>query len=143
MLAYVGASIGTGEWLTVDQAMISAFAAATGDHQWIHVDAARVARELPGGKTIAHGFLTLSLLPLLAHSIIAIKGKARTINYGANKIRFVAPVPSGSRIRLHLTLKTAEPVNSGIRLIYENTIEVEGGTKPALVAETIQISYFE
>ena len=85
LLAYVGASIGTGEWLTVDQAMISAFAAATGDHQWIHVDAARVARELPGGKTIAHGFLTLSLLPLLAHSIIAIKGKARTINYGANK----------------------------------------------------------
>lgn len=143
LITYVGAQIGTSEWLTVDQTMINAFAAATGDCQWIHVDEKRAARELPGGKTIAHGFLTLSLLPRLAQSIVTIRGKARTLNYGANKIRFPTPVPSGSRVRLHLTLKAAEPVEGGIRLIYEDTVEIEGGSKPALVAETIQISYLE
>lgn len=143
LTAYVGKSVGTSEWLTVDQAMIDAFAAATGDRQWIHIDPARAARELPGGKTIAHGFLTLSLLPLLAQSIVTIREKARTFNYGANKIRFTAPVSSGSRIRLHLVLKAAELLEGGVRLTYENTVEIEGETKPALVAEMIQISYYQ
>jgi len=138
-----GSVLGTSEWLTVDQAMIDAFANATGDHQWIHVDPVRAKREAPGGRTIAHGFLTLSLLPRLAQSVVAIRGRSRTLNYGANKIRFTAPVPSGSRIRLHLTLKTVEPSGSGVRLTFENVVEVEGEAKPALVAETIQFAFLE
>jgi len=141
MAAYVGRELAPGDWLTVDQAMIDAFAEATGDRQWIHIDPERAKRELPGGRTIAHGFLTLSLLPRLAQSVLAIRGRAHTLNYGSNKVRFTAPVPSGSRIRLHVTVKAVEPVQSGVRLILENRIEIEGETKPALVAETIQVAY--
>ena len=142
MAAHVGKPIGVSDWLTVDQATIDAFAAATGDRQWIHIDPERAKRELPGGRTIAHGFLTLSLLPRLAQSILAIRGRARTLNYGSNKVRFAAPVASGARIRLHLALKSCEPVEGGVRLIFDNLVEIEGEAKPALVAETIQIAYF-
>jgi acyl dehydratase len=141
LIAHIGKPLDPSEWLTVDQAMIDAFADATGDHQWIHVDPERAKREMPGGKTIAHGFLTLSLLPRLAKSIFNVRGRSRTLNYGSNKVRFTATVPSGSRIRLRVTLKSAEPVEGGIRLIFDNTIEVEGHEKPALVAETIQVTY--
>jgi len=142
LAAEAGKPIGTGEWLLVDQAMIDRFAAATGDHQWIHVDPERARRELPGGKTIAHGYLTLSLLPQLARSVMAVAGRTRSLNYGANRVRFAAPVPSGARIRLHLALKSAEPVESGFRFTFENRIEIEGEAKPALIAETIQIAYY-
>ena len=92
MKAHIGEKIGPSEWVTVDQAMIDKFAEATGDHQWIHVDVERAKREMPGGKTIAHGYLTLSLLPRLSHGIYTIRRRSRGINYGSNKVRFTAPV---------------------------------------------------
>jgi len=95
----VGEELAVGDWVTVDQPMIDKFAEATGDHQWIHVDVARAARELPGGKTIAHGYLTLSLLPRLAPTLMKIEKRKRGVNYGSNKVRFISPVPAGSRRR--------------------------------------------
>jgi acyl dehydratase len=141
MDALVGKPLGSSEWLTVTQEMIDLFAEATGDHQWIHVDRDRAAREMPGGRTIAHGYLTLSLLPRLAQSIYRIRRRSRGINYGSNKVRFTQPVPAGARIRLHMTLKAAEPVDGGRRLITENMVEIEGEQRPALVAETISLVF--
>src|SRR6058998_1495142 len=99
LLKLVGRELGPSEWVTVDQAMIDRFADATGDHQWIHVDVERAKKEMPGGKTIAHGFLTLSLIPMLNHQISHINNVKRGINYGCNKLRFTSPVPAGSRVR--------------------------------------------
>ncbi|MBV9138157.1 MAG: MaoC family dehydratase [Hyphomicrobiales bacterium] len=141
MVAFAGKVLGTSEWLTVDQSVIDRFAEATGDHQWIHVDVERAKREMPGGKTIAHGYLTLSLVPRLSHGIWRIVKRSRGINYGANKIRFLNPVMAGSRIRLVQTLKAAEPVEGGQRLIFEAKVEIEGQERPALVAETIALVY--
>lgn len=141
MAAHVGREIGVGDWLLVDQARIDRFAEATGDHQWIHVDPERAARELPGGRTIAHGFLTLSLLPMLSAGIFRIRERSRGVNYGSNRVRFTAPVPSGSRVRLRQALKAAEPVEGGMRLVMESTVEMEGSARPALVAETITVVY--
>lgn len=138
---HVGEKIGTGDWVTIDQAMIDAFAAATGDHQWIHVDVARAARELPGGTTIAHGYLVLSLLPRLGSLILHVRSRSRAVNYGADRLRFTAPVPAGARVRLHQVLKGAEPVEGGVRLRLESTLEIEGRTRPALVAETLSVVY--
>jgi acyl dehydratase len=132
MKAYVGKPVGTSEWVLVDQPMINAFAAATGDHQWIHVDVDRAKRDMPGGKTIAHGYLTLSLLPRLGDTIYRIRQSSRAINYGTNKVRFTSMVPSGSRVRLHQVLKGVEDVKGGIRMIFECTVELEGNEKPAL-----------
>ncbi|MCX8134218.1 MAG: MaoC family dehydratase [Roseococcus sp.] len=141
MAQWVGRKLGTSEWFTVDQKTIDLFAEATGDHQWIHVDVERAKRELPGGKTIAHGFLTLSLLPRLAPSIYRIRHRSRALNYGCNRVRFTAPVPAGSRIRLHLTLKACEPIPGGVRLTMDNEVEIEGSDRPALVAETLSQVY--
>jgi len=141
MAAYVGKKLGVSEWFTVDQKTIDLFAEATGDHQWIHVDVERAKREMPGGKTIAHGYLTLSLLPRLTKSIYQIKNRSRGINYGSNKVRFTAPVPAGSRVRLHLTLKACEPIKGGQRLTFESTMELEGSDRPVLVAETLSLAY--
>jgi acyl dehydratase len=141
MASHVGRKIGMSEWLTVDQRMIDLFAEATGDHQWIHVDVERAKREMPGGKTIAHGYLTLSLLPRLSQSIYRIKHRSRGINYGSNKVRFTGPVPAGARIRLHQTVKAVEPIEGGVRIVMESEIEVEGSKRPALVAETISLAY--
>jgi len=141
MAALVGQKLGTGEWLTVTQQMIDTFAEATGDHQWIHVDVARAKTEMPGGKTIAHGYLTLSLLPKLGYSVYGIRKRSRGVNYGSNKVRFTAPVPAGSRVRSHQTLKAAEPVEGGQRLIIETSVEIEGVARPALVAETITLVF--
>src|SRR6202000_300449 len=102
--------LGTSYSLTCDQKMIDAFAEATGDHQWIHVDVERAKRDIPGGKTIAHGFLTLSLVPRLSQSILTVRQRTHTLNYGTNRVRFTSPVPSGSRVRMHMKLLTAEPV---------------------------------
>ena len=124
------------------QARVNAFAEATGDHQWIHVDVERAKREMPDGRTIAHGYLTLSLLPRLNANIYTIKSRKRGVNYGSNKVRFTAPVPSGSRVRGHLTLKAIEPMGNGCsRLVTEATVEVEGSGRPALVAETLSLVY--
>ena len=141
MKDHVGKLIGTSDWLTVDQDRINKFADATGDHQWIHVDVARAAKEMPGGKTIAHGFLTLSLLVVLMEGVYKIAKTSRGINYGSNKVRFTSMVPAGSRIRLHQTLKALEDVEGGVRMFFDCTVELEGSSRPALVAETIIMAF--
>jgi acyl dehydratase len=139
---YIGKEIGVSDWFTVDQAIIDKFAEATGDHQWIHVDVERARREMPGGKTIAHGYLTLSLVPRLAATLYRVKKRARGLNYGSNRVRFTGQVPAGSRIRLHQRIQSVEPVEGGgARITSESTIEVEGAARPALVAETISMQF--
>jgi acyl dehydratase len=138
---HVGTTLGPSPWVTVDQAMIDKFAEATGDHQWIHVDPARAQKELPWGKTIAHGYLTLSLLPRLIKDLLDVRYK-HALNYGSNKVRYTGMVPSGSRVCLYQTLKAADPEkNDGIRLTSECKIMVEGHDKPALIAEVMAIFY--
>jgi acyl dehydratase len=142
MQNHLGEDFGASEWVTIDQATIDKFAEATGDHQWIHVDVARAKIEMPGGKTIAHGFLTLSLIPRLSAAIWKIEKRSRGLNYGLNKLRFTAPVPVGARVRLRQKLLAADEVkDQGIRLTFENTIEIEGSTQPALIAEGLSIAY--
>ncbi|PYM68553.1 MAG: enoyl-CoA hydratase [Candidatus Rokuibacteriota bacterium] len=142
LLQHVGRELGPSAWIVVDQAMIDRFADATGDHQWIHVDVERARREMPGGKTIAHGYLTLSLIPRMAATLLEITRRGRGINYGSNKIRFISPVPAGSRVRLRQRIVNAEEVpGNGIRVTSEMTVEVEGLERPALVAEVIGIRY--
>ena len=142
MKNHIGEEIGASDWVTIDQATIDKFAEATGDHQWIHVDVERSKKEMPGGKTIAHGFLTLSLLPRLSATIWAITHRSRGVNYGLNKLRFTAPVPCGSRVRLRQKLLAAEDVkDAGIRMTFENVIDIEGQTQPALIAEGLSIVY--
>jgi acyl dehydratase len=137
MTQYVGKKIGTSDWLQIDQERIDAFAETTGDDHWIHVDVERARREMPGGKTIAHGFMTLSLIPYLARSIYRIARRGRGINYGCNRVRFTGPVPVGSRIRLHQTIKAVEPLEGAVRITTECQVEIEGQERPALVADTI------
>lgn len=136
-----GQEIGVSGWHEITQDRINRFADATGDHQWIHVDIARAAREMPGGKTIAHGYLTLSLLPMLGAEIMRIEGVSRGINYGANKLRFTNMVPVGSRVRARQKLLAVEPKAGGLQLASEFTIEIEGQDRPALVAETLSLVY--
>jgi acyl dehydratase len=141
LLAYVGKEIGISDWLTVDQGMIDKFAEATGDHQWIHVDVERAKREMPGGKTIAHGYLTLSLVPRMSHTIYRIRRRSHGLNYGSNRVRFTAPVPSGSRIRVRQKIQSVDSIKGGVRVISESTVEVEGEKRPALIAETISMMF--
>ena len=139
---HVGRELGPSEWMTVDQAMIDKFADATGDHQWIHVDVERAKKEMPGGKTIAHGFLTLSLVPRMAASLIQITKRSRGINYGSNKVRFTSPGPAGSRIRLRQRIVAVDDVaGNGVRVTTAVTVEVEGQERPALVAEVMGLRY--
>ena len=139
---HIGKTLGPSDWLTVDQPMIDKFAEATGDHQWIHVDVERAKKEMPGGKTIAHGYLTLSLLPRLSPQLLKVEKRKRGLNYGSNKIRFTNTVPAGSRIRLKQTIKNVEDVEgNGVRITSELVIEVEGQERPALVAEVMGIQY--
>ncbi len=129
-------------WVAVDQAMIDGFAEATGDDQWIHVDVERARREMPGGVTIGHGYLTLSLLPRLIRRIYRVANQGRSLNYGANRIRFTNPVQSGARLRLRLTFKAVEPVDDdGARITAECVVEIEGEDRPALIAEIISQIY--
>ena len=139
---HIGKELGPSEWMTVDQAMIDRFAEATGDHQWIHVDVERAKREMPGGKTIAHGYLTLSLVPRMAASLVTVTKRSRGINYGSNKVRFTSPVPAGSRIRLRQRLTAVDDIpGNGVRVTSEVSVEVEGQDKPALVAEIMGLRY--
>lgn len=129
--------LGTSGWVTVDQRSIDQFAEATGDHQWIHVDPERAA-DGPFGTTIAHGFLTLSLLPRLVAEVYRVDGVRMAVNYGLDKVRFLAPVPVGSRLRVDTRLLDAEERPGGaVRVRLESTIEIEGNDKPACVAQTI------
>ena len=135
----VGQETGVSDWLLVDQDRVNKFADATGDHQWIHVDVERATREM--GGPIAHGYLTLSLIPMLSSQIMRIDGVSRGINYGSNKVRFTNMVPTGSRVRARQKLLGAEPKGGGLQLTNEVSIEIEGQDRPACVAETISLVY--
>jgi acyl dehydratase len=132
----VGQEVAVGDWFTLEQSRINAFAEVVEDRQWIHLDAERARKELPQGKTIAHGFLTLSMLSLLVREAVAVKTEfSHGINYGFNRIRFPSPVPSGSQIRVRCTLISVEEVPGGVQLCWAVTVEVKDVSKPALVAE--------
>ncbi|MFG1792193.1 MaoC family dehydratase [Nocardia sp. NPDC049149] len=131
-----GADLGVSEWIEIDQARITAFAEATEDRQWIHVDPRRAA-DGPFGSTIAHGYLTLSLLPALMRQVFEITDAGVRINYGLNKVRFPSPVPVGSRIRARAAIVTVDEMPGGVQVVLATTIECEGSAKPACVAESI------
>jgi acyl dehydratase len=134
----IGQEVAVGDWFTVEQSRIDAFADATGDHQWIHQDVERAKTESPFGRTIAHGFLTLSLLSSLSHECFEIRGDFKMrINYGLNRVRFPAPLLAGSRIRPHFTLQSLEQFDEGYQAVWAVNMEVEGGRKPALYAEWV------
>lgn len=136
----VGQAIGASDWITIDQARIDLFADATVDHQWIHVDPDRAAAG-PFGATVAHGFLTLSLLPLFFASGFTVDDVKMGINYGLNRVRFPAPVRVGSRLRGVFVLRSYEPLPGGAQLVVEVTVELEGSDKPACVAESVTRRY--
>jgi acyl dehydratase len=136
LAAAAGTELGTSEWHVVTQEQVDRFADATGDHQWIHVDPQRAA-DGPFGTTIAHGYLTLSLVPLFAAGVYAIEGVAMAVNYGCNKVRFPAPVPVGSRLRGTVTLDSVTPGAAGFLVAATVTVQIEGAAKPACVAETL------
>lgn len=141
MSKHVGEELGTSDWLVVTQKMIDGFADATGDHQWIHVDPERAAKG-PFGATIAHGFLTLSLLPQLAGDAVRIKDQKMGVNYGLNRVRFTAPVRAGSRVRGRATLAGFEPLpDNGAQITMNVVVELEGSDKPACIAEAISRRY--
>jgi acyl dehydratase len=136
---FVGRELGASDWVAVDQDRIDAFAACTGDRQWIHVDVERARRESPFGGPIAHGYLTLSLVAAMVMELGVIPPDAATgLNYGLDKVRFIAPVKAGARVRVRVTLLSAEPQGGGRMLLkLACTLEIEGEAKPALVAETL------
>lgn len=140
LAAAEGEDLGTSEWFTVAQDRINAFADATDDHQWIHVDPERAASG-PFGATVAHGFLTLSLLPALIHEVYEVQGLRMAVNYGLNKVRFPAPVRSGSDIRAQVKLLTVAAIEGGVQTTAQVTVEVKGGDKPCCVAETVSRYY--
>ena len=135
-----GETLGTSDWHEVTQDAIDAFADVTGDHQWIHVDRER-AKDTPFGGTIAHGYYTLALAPMLTAQVMALDGFAMVINYGANRVRFPAPVPVGSRVRVTVRVADLEDSPGGAQLTLELTFEVEGGEKPVCVAQTLMRVY--
>ncbi|MFF2555127.1 MaoC family dehydratase [Nocardia sp. NPDC058058] len=134
----VGTHLGYSDWHTITQERINLFADATGDHQWIHVDPERAAAG-PFGTTVAHGFLTLSLLPMLAGEVYTVEGLSMGVNYGANKVRFPAPVPVGSRVRAGIELISLTPASLGFQAVSKVTVEIEGVSKPACVVESVAV----
>jgi acyl dehydratase len=140
MHKYVGQEIGVSDWVEVSQDRINQFAEATGDHQWIHVDPARAA-DGPFGTTIAHGFLTLSLTPMLVGQAYRVDGIKMAINYGVNKVRFTAPLPVGSNVRAKVELTDLTEVDGGVQSTTKVAFEVEGSERPACVAETVTRYY--
>ncbi|MFC7955750.1 MaoC family dehydratase [Rhodococcoides kroppenstedtii] len=139
----VGETIGTSDWLEITQERVNTFADATGDHQWIHVDVERATKESPFGGPIAHGYLTLSLLPMMSWQTYTVENSRMGVNYGSNKVRYVHPVPVGSRIRLVAVLGAADSLADGaVQMTVDSTIEIEGVDKPALVAQVISRIYF-
>jgi acyl dehydratase len=135
----VGQEIGVSDWVLVDQQRVNTFADATGDHQWIHIDVERATREM--GGPIAHGYLTLSLIPFLGAGILRVTGVSRGINYGSEKVRFTNMVRVGKRVRMRQKMISCQPKAGGLQMINECTIEIEGEDRPACVAETISILY--
>lgn len=140
--ALEGREIGLSDWIVLDQQRIDRFADATSDHQWIHVDSERAARELPGGRTIAHGYLTLSMIPALTGHFLEVPNLERAINFGVNKVRFYTPVQSGARVRARATVLQARSRAGALLLTSEIRIEIDGERKPACVAETLGMYFF-
>lgn len=139
LASLIGQEIGVSEWVTIDQARVNQFAEATGDHQWIHVDVERATREM--GGPIAHGYLTLSLIPMLGAQILRVTGVGRGINYGSDKVRFTNMVRVGKRVRMRQKMLSCEAKAGGLQMRNECTIEIEGEDRPACVAETLSILY--
>jgi acyl dehydratase len=135
--AHVGEELGPSDWMTVEQAMIDKFADATGDHQWIHVDVERAKRESPFGGPIAHGYLTLSLGPVLVPQVVRVEGIKMAVNYGCDKVRFPSPVPVGGKVRVGVELLDVSDIEGGVQVKERFTFEVEGAEKPACVAENL------
>lgn len=138
----IGEEIGLSDWRVIDQHHIDQFAEATADHQWIHVDTERAAREMPDGKTILHGYLTISLIPMLTNKFIYVENLARAVNFGLNKVRFYAPINVGSRLRARASILQARQRAGALVLTSEVHIEVENQKKPVCVAETLSMYFF-
>jgi acyl dehydratase len=138
---FVGRELVVSDWVEITQEMIDTFARATGDHQWIHVDVARARRESPFGTTIAHGFLTLSLLSRLFNSAVTFSATRMGLNYGLNRLRFTAPVKAGARLRARFAVKSVDRIEGGTQMTWDVTVECEGEAKPALVAEWLTRRY--
>lgn len=138
----IGQEVAVTDWFSITQERVNLFADATGDHQWIHLDVERSRKESPYGGTIAHGFLTLSLLPMMMESAVSMPHAKMGVNYGLNKVRFPAPVPVGSRVRGRMTLLEVEDLNGGAQIAWKVTMECEGGDKPVCVAESIARRYW-
>jgi acyl dehydratase len=136
--AVAGTQLGVSEWHEITQAQVDQFADATGDHQWIHVDPERAATG-PFGTTIAHGYLTLSLVPLFVSEVYALEGVQMAVNYGTNKVRFPSPVPVGSKVRGRVAIDGVAPSSMGFTVSATVTVEIEGAAKPACVAETLAV----
>lgn len=141
--ALEGVEVGLSDWVVIDQNRIDQFAEATGDYQWIHVDTERAAAELPGGTTIAHGYLTLALIPALTGDFVEVRNLKHAINFGANKVRFYTPVKAGDRVRARATVLQARRRAGALIVTSETRIEVENERKPACVAETLGMYFFE
>jgi len=141
--ALEGVEVGLSEWVVIDQSRIDQFAEATGDYQWIHVDTERAAAELPDGKTIAHGYMTLALIPALTDSFVEVRNLTRAINFGANKVRFYTPVQVGDRVRARVKVLQARRRAGALLLTSETRIEVEDERKPACIAETLGMYFFD
>ena len=141
--ALEGEEVGLSDWVVIDQHRIDQFAEATGDYQWIHVDTERAAREMPNGRTISHGYLTLSLIPALTDNFVEIANLARAINFGLNKVRFYTPVPVGSKLRARAKVLQARQRAGALLLTSETRLEVEGERKPACVAETLGMYFYK
>jgi acyl dehydratase len=137
LASLAGHDVAVSEWLRIDQERVQRFADATGDQQWIHTDPERATRESPFGGTVAHGYLTLSLLPAMFESTIRIDGIRMAVNYGLDRVRFPAPVRVGARIRAHLVLDRVEPVAGGVQAFWTASVEIDGGDKPACVAQML------
>jgi acyl dehydratase len=137
----VGEHVGHSDWVEITQEQVNQFAEATGDHQWIHVDPERARKESPFGAPIAHGYLTLSLIPALLPQVLVTTGFKMGVNYGCNKVRFMAPVPVGSKLRLGVKVVGVEEIAGGSQMTLEATLEVDGASKPSCVAEVIYRQY--
>ena len=141
LTACIGQEVAASDWITITQQQVNLFAEATGDHQWIHVDPEKASKG-PFGGTIAHGFLTLSLIPRFFESAFEITNSRMGVNYGLNKVRFTAPVPVGSRLRARMKLLACDPIdNAGVQMTWEVTVEREGSVKPVCVAESLVRRY--
>ena len=141
MKSLVGQHVGHSEWMEITQERVNLFADATGDHQWIHVDPARATKESPFGGPIAHGYLTLSLAPVLLPQAASVTGFKMGVNYGCNKVRFMSPVPVGAKLRLGVVVQQVDEIAGGLQVTYELTFETEGAAKPSCVAEVISRMY--